>query len=377
MTSVPFRSLDDALLHVAFGADDVARAAWASVGPTLDIDRLPFELHGLFPLMAQALRRLGLQPVELPRFDGVRKRLWTLNSVRLRSLEDACGLLSASDLRPMVTGGMAVLLHRDDIGLRPLTEVDVGLPPEHGEEATRCLVSAGWTVKGRRRDGFLLEQRATVIEKQGQALTLRWAEPASTTGRSYGGGDGGAPVLRMRPTAGAGLLLASPADVLAFTLVDGLSLPGYLPLRRRTDALLLGSLVDPAVDWLAFLGRVARMQAEPEVAAQVRRLADLCGAPPACVVNELATARVPMRERLVPGRGRSPAVTASLRRGRRRTSIAALTGVRRELADIWDLDGGSTVAKAAAQRVARKVAHHGIRRRPAGSQRPSDPTPGG
>jgi hypothetical protein len=364
MTPATFRSLEDALLEVAFGPDDIARTAWASVRPTLDIDQLPFELHGLFPLMAQALRRLGLQPAELPRFDGVRKRLWTLNSVRLRTLEDACGLLSASGLRPMVAGGMAVLLYRDDIGLRPLTEVDVGLPPEHGEQATRCLVSAGWIVKGRRRDGFLLEQRATVMEKAGQALTLRWPEPASTIGRSYGGGDGGSPVLRLRPATGAGLLLESPADVLAFTLVDGLSLPGYFPLRRCTDALLLGSLVDPAVDWVAFLGRVARKQAQPEVAAQVRRLADLCGAPPAWVANELATARVPMRERLIPGQGRFPAVTASLRRGRRRNAVAALAGIRRELADIWDLAGARTVARAAAARVARRVAQHRIRRRP-------------
>ena len=347
-------TIEHALLEVAFGPDDIAHAAWARTGPGLDIDQLPFELHGLFPLMAQALRRLDLQPAELARFDGVRKRLWALNSVRLRVLEDACGLLSATGVQPVVTGGMAVLLYRDDIGLRPLTEVDVALSPEHGEQATRCLENAGWIVKSRRRDGFLMEQRAIVMEKAGQTLTLRWAEPASTSGRSYGVPDRSSPVLRLHPAVGAGLLLESPADVLAFTLVDGLSLPGYLPVRRSTDALLLGSLLDPAVDWGAFLGRVARKQAQPEVAGQVRRLADLCGAPPQWVANQLATAKVPVRERLVLGRDRSPAVTASLRRVRGRNSVVALVGVRRELADIWDLGGAHTIGVAAAQRLARK-----------------------
>jgi hypothetical protein len=364
MTVDASRDLEDALLEVAFGPDDIAHAAWARTGPALDIDQLPFELHGLFPLMAQTLRRLGLQPAELPRFDGVRKRLWTLNSVRLRALEDACGLLTARGMQPVVTGGMAVLLYRDDLGLRPLTEVDVGLPPEQGEQATRCLSDAGWIVRSRRRDGFVMEQRATVIEKAGQSLTLRWAEPASTHARSYGGRVGSSPVLLVHPAAGAGLLLESPADVLAFTLVDGLSLPGYFPVRRSTDALLLGSLLDPAVDWSAFLGRVARKQAQPEVAAQVRRLADLCGAPPEWVANELAAAKVPLRERLVLGRDRSPAVTASLRRGRSRNPVAALLGVHRELADIWDLAGARTVGMAAAGRLASKVAHHAIRLRP-------------
>ena len=354
MTAAASRSLEDAFLRVAFGPDDIARAAWTSVGVTLDIDQLPFELHGLFPLVAQTLRRLDLQPAELPRFDGVRKRMWTLNSVRLRALEDACGQLSASDLQPVVTGAMAVLLYRDDIGLRPLTEVDVALSPEHGAQATRCLEAVGWTVSGRRRDGFLLEKRATILEKASQTLTLRWLAPASTIADDVGGGS--SPVLRVRPTTGVGLLLESPADVLAFTLVDGLSLPGYFPVRRCADALLLGSLADPGVDWVGFVDRVADKQAQPEVAAEVRRLGDLPGAPPAWVTNDLATARVPMRERFVPGRDRFPTVTASLRRGRQRNAAAALIGVGRELADIWDLAGSRTVASAAVGKVARRVA---------------------
>jgi hypothetical protein len=363
MAAAVSRSLGDLLLQVAFGSDDVAREAWASVAPTLDIDHLPFELHGLFPLMAQTLRRLGLQPAELPRFDGVRKRLWTLNSVRLRALQDAVGVLRSNRLQPRVTGAMAVLLYRDDLGLRPLTEVDLAFEPDQGVQAAGFLAAAGWVVTARRRDGFLMDNVATVIEKAGQTLTLRWAHRSSSMSRSGDMPGASRHVAQARASAGAEVALDSPADVLAFTVVDGLSLPGYFPVRRHADALLLGGLRDPAVDWTVFVERVGQKNAQPEVAMELRRLVGLSGAPPAWVMSDLAAARVPMRERLMPGRDRFPTVSASLRRGRKENATAALTGVHRELAEIWDLAGPRTVARAAVGKVARRVVQRTTHRR--------------
>jgi hypothetical protein len=351
MAEVPSRAarasgdVEHALFLVAFGSDDVARHAWADVAASLDIDRLPFELHGLFPMMASTLRRLGIEAAELPRFDGVRKRLWSLNSVRQRALEDAVGVLARHGIRSLVTGGMAVLLYRDDLGLRPLSEVDVVVDADNGAPAIRLLGEQGWTVARQRRDGFWMDQRASVIERAGQTLTLRWSPRAATIGNAADRDGLSAPRTAIE--------LAYPADVLAFTLIDGPTLPGYFPVRRRADALLLGAVQD--VDWNAFLAQVRSKHAEPEVAADLRQLGDLPGAPPSWVTADLARMAVPLRERLAYGKNSFPSLSASLRRSRYANTAAAVTALPRELADIWELPGPAFVARAAAGRVARRL----------------------
>lgn len=360
------RDPERALLEVAFGSDDVAREAWADVAPSLDIDALPFELHGLFPMVASSLRRLGIDAAELPRFDGVRRRLWSLNSLRLRALGDAANILETAGFAPRVTGGMAVLLYCDDLALRPLTDVDVVLEPKIGPRALASLESAGWVARRRRRDGFWMDQEATVIERAGQFLTLRWTRSVSPAADSVGNGPSanGTTVRRSHPPSDVCVDLAAIADVLAFTLVEGRTLPGYFPVRRRADALLLGRLDDPAVDWNAFVERVRRKHAEPEVGAELGELAGLHGAPPPWVPAALRGVGVPLRERLAYGTQRFPSVSASLRRTRQANAAAAVTAVPRELADIWDLPGPASVARAAAGRVAKRLAKKRLAKRP-------------
>jgi hypothetical protein len=62
----------DLLLRAAFAPDDVARRAWQQAASGLDLDTLPYELHALFPRIAERLRNLHIESADLPRFDGIR-----------------------------------------------------------------------------------------------------------------------------------------------------------------------------------------------------------------------------------------------------------------------------------------------------------------
>jgi hypothetical protein len=353
-------SVEDALLVVAFGAAPAARAAWASVAGRIDIEQLPFELHGLFPSVGVALRRLGLEPAELPRFDGVRKRLWALNVVRARAL---CGLLdtlATGGVESYVTGGMAVLLHHGDLGTRPLTEVDVVIDPDSEPRAVGLAQAAGWEVVEVRRDGFLMDQRATVISKAGQLLTLRSrARPGSATLTMS---PGGGPQQLLVPAVGERPIpVATPTETLGFALIEGPGLPGYFAVRRRLDALLLTSMPDQTIDWDSFVAMVRDRHAEPEVLAELRRLSVSDDPIPGHVTRAFDTSRVPLYERLSrPVIGLSPVALGCLRRHRGSGGLRAMAALPRDLAQAWDLPNARAVFPALLHRVGGR-----LKRRPA------------
>lgn len=352
-------SVEGALLVVAFGDEAAARAAWASLVDTVDIELLPFELHGLFPSVAAALRRLEVDSDDLPRFEGVRKRLWALNAVRGRALANLLARLAEGDVRSHVTGGMAVILRHSDLGVRPLTEVDVIVDVGGESRALDLAKSDGWELLDARRDGFLMDQRAFVVAKSGQLVTLRWIEGSASERYASRARDAWQPDWLQAPTISElPIPVATTTEVLSFTLIDGPGLPGYLPVRRRLDALLLMSTPGHAIDWSRFVDDVRARHAEPEVLAELRRLAAFDGLVPADVVRCFGASRAPYYERLSrPVLGLSPVAVGCLRRHRGAGVVRAIAALPRDLAGAWGLPDARSVPAALLRKFAHRIRH--------------------
>ncbi len=252
-------------LRVAFGDPDDARQAWEQLEPVLDIDGISHDAHGVFPQLLDALRRLGVEHQVVPRLEGVRRRLWTRNSVRLREVAAAAAGVAEIDPGVSAGGGLAVLLRQDDLSRRPLVDADLVVGTDHAAAARDVLVEDGWREVVRRRDGWLMDLRAVTLERSGHQVTLRWAEPGPWPYLTDGGS---APLARVDALT---LLVPGPADLLVHTLAEGFRLWGYTPTRRYADALLL--LSDADLDWAAVLDRARSRRAQAPVVAALERIA--------------------------------------------------------------------------------------------------------
>ena len=324
------RVIRNELLRAAFAPDDVARRSWEAVASRLDLDTLPFELHSLFPRIAARLRALGIDSPELPRFDGIRKRLWSQNALRGRAVAAASATLAGNGIEPLLTGGIAVLLHGGDWGARPLTEVDLAVPHVAHQAAVAALSDAGWRVDLVRRDGFLLDMRASVLTGDLGQVTLRsspggWPHDGLATASDF-------------DVAGSRLAVASRADVLLFVVADAERLPGYPPARRLADALTLCEpSVTPSVDWTAFVRRTAQRSAAPEARQLLSYLRGrLWAAVPDVAMERLAASGGGPSTRLSV-RIDSAVLDAYRRRCRAGSAVAGARMLPSYLCEIWDV----------------------------------------
>lgn len=221
------------VLCVAFGERDRAAAIWAELGPVLEIDTIAHDAHGVFGQLADGLRDIDPTSDLLPRLDGVRKRLWTKNALRVRAVLQARDELLDAGLQAEPGGGLAVLLRATDLGQRPLVDAELVVEAADAEASQAVLQGRGWRPVVRRRDGWLLDLHAVTLRQGGHELTLRWCDSGWPYGPPVEPGD------RVAPGSGAEVSLPTTADLLAYTLIEGYRLWGYTPTRRYADALML------------------------------------------------------------------------------------------------------------------------------------------
>lgn len=330
------------VLQVAFGDEVLARRAWSSLEPELDIDTIAHEVHGVFPQLASGLRRLGVESPLLVRLDGVRKRLWTRNTLRTREVLSARHHLDVHGVPSEPTGGLAVLHRQPDLGARPLVDAELVISEARAPRAAQLLLDSGWTGVGTRRDGWLLDLHATTFERSGHQLTLRWS-------------DGGWPYASNEkewPSASEerDLRLPSPTSLLAYTLVEGHRLWGYTPVRRYADLLLL--LRDgEAVGWDDLIRLVHLRGAAAAASRALRSLVEhFPEAAPPEVLDELSvTSR--RSEWAVDLGDRSGTVAALVRRMDTTSPLRAIAGAPAFLRDAWGVEGNRGLVLAGARRL--------------------------
>jgi hypothetical protein len=274
--------------------------------------------------------------------------LWSQNLLRIRDVAAVCAALQAHGIEPVLTGGLAVLAHGQDWGARPLTEADVAVPHDAHERALAALSDDGWRVELARRDGFLLDMRASVLARGAGRVTLR-SSPA-------GWPHDGLPAASVLDVGNSPLPVASRADVLAFLVSDAERLPGYPPARRFADALsLCEDSADQVPDWAAFVRRVVARKATPEAAEFLVYLRGrLCAQVPASVVDQLVALTSGELSRSV-RRLDSSVIDAYRRRCRGGSALANARMLPRYLCEVWDVDGVAKLPFATVGRAKRTI----------------------
>ncbi len=119
--------------------------AWARLGPGPDLGRLDRGSERLLPLVWWNLRQQGL---EGPRLEGLERHYQATrrrNEARLRELVELLEAFRADGIPTLVLKGAALLASAyADLGLRPMSDVDLLVPIERVAAASRTLEALGW-----------------------------------------------------------------------------------------------------------------------------------------------------------------------------------------------------------------------------------------
>lgn len=138
------------VLRVVVSPLDEAVAAWRRIRPRLDVDDLwDGEVYRLLPAVAARLREAGVADPDLARMTGLHKRTWYLNQRRLHGVRPWIARLQAEGIDVLALKGLPLVLrHHPDLGLRPMSDVDLLVPSADAPRALDLLEGGGFVDRG-------------------------------------------------------------------------------------------------------------------------------------------------------------------------------------------------------------------------------------
>ncbi len=177
LATLPDR-LGTALLHAALDEPERAARAWAFARPQLDLalDAAPTEHHGLLPLVG---RNLGehLPAADLELLEARTARTRARNEAHLAIASRWVALLELGGVSATLLKGVPLALrYYRDLGVRPMSDVDLLVPPEQATRALDLLEGAGWYDGGGASRDTLerLHHGSGMLHGEGGSLDLHW-----------------------------------------------------------------------------------------------------------------------------------------------------------------------------------------------------------
>ncbi len=254
------QGLDAQLLAVALLDDERAARTWAALRGDLDLDRVDWDQHRLLPLVARGLRRSGVDDPDLPRLKGIHRQAWSRNQLLVNRSAPALGALADAGIPTLVLkGGALGLRYYDDLGLRPMADLDVLVLFDQAVAATEVLIDLGYQTEPLTRDHQL--------DHHGRPA----AQPDPATGGGAGGGQidlhwqvnmalgRSGPPERWSDelwaaavdldVAGHPTRMLCPADLLLHVCVHGAGWSTGARLRWVADAATVVARAGPGLDW--------------------------------------------------------------------------------------------------------------------------------
>jgi hypothetical protein len=135
------------LLMAALKDGAAAVDAWRAWVRAIAFDEMDGASQRLIPLLARNLARLGVDHPDAGRMRGIHRYWWSRNQILLRKLGEIVAALRAAGIDPMVLKGVPLALrYYDDIGLRPMSDVDLLVPTATADRALAVMEAGGWRV---------------------------------------------------------------------------------------------------------------------------------------------------------------------------------------------------------------------------------------
>jgi Uncharacterised nucleotidyltransferase len=332
------------------GADAVE--AWRLLRPRLHVDDLDRSSRRLLPLLGANLRRLGIDDSMLASFDAARSQTAAENRGLFDATRRLLLALRNAGIETLVLKGaaLAVAYYRDP-GLRPMTDVDVLVPPARAEAAVDVLRSAGWAPKtiGVTPASLEVQHARPFVDVDGRQCDLHWHTYWEDC-RPGADDELWAASIRL-DFEGTPTRMLGPADQLLHLCVHGSRPVRWPPLLWIPDVLLL--LRAGGVDWPRLVTQAARRGFALRTRAMLGYLSNALAAPiPADALARLQAVPISRGERLefYAGNhrqgllGELPSYWAKYRRSRPGTGHGSPLAFVRFLQQVWEMESLAQVA---------------------------------
>jgi Uncharacterised nucleotidyltransferase len=133
------------LLAACVREGEAALEGWRRWRERVGVDSADAHSLRLLPLAYRRLSELGVPPSELSELKLAYRTSWSHTQMLLARTGDAVADLEDTGIRTLVLKGAAVaLLDYQDLGARPMSDMDVLVPPEDASRAMEVLAEHGW-----------------------------------------------------------------------------------------------------------------------------------------------------------------------------------------------------------------------------------------
>lgn len=277
--------------------------AWASqVDIEKDIDGGSYRL---LPLLHGNLARLGYEHPLMPKLAGIYRRSWCEAQIRQRQLADPLALLARADIPVMLSKGIVLGLHYyASPGMRPMSDVDVIVPPDRALEALEILHGQGWSMLpdvkkhwgARWKDMMLLVTGAGLEHRDGGQLDLQWRLVHESLHKNAERDfwSNAVPIS----VDGQRVLRPSATDLLFHVIIHGMRPNEFPPIRWIADAAMILRKEGDVIDWDRMYRTADRMQVRFRLGRALAYLHNVLQVPLPQKVVATADVRPSLLERL-------------------------------------------------------------------------------
>jgi len=131
----------------------------------------------LLPLVYRNLAAHGSEDPWISRLKGVYRRSWVLNQSLVHAAADVVARLERAGIPSLLFKGAGLsVAHYRDLGVRPMTDVDVAVPLDRAQEALGLLSSEGMRLEQPRAEVDLRARHGeTLLTRDDYRVDLHWA----------------------------------------------------------------------------------------------------------------------------------------------------------------------------------------------------------
>ncbi len=366
-----------AFLRAALLDADGAADEWRALRRDLDFDDLwDPEIQRLLPLVYRNLRAAGVDDPDFPRMKGIQRRAWFENQKRMHEVKPVLEQLHAAGVDTLLLKGVPLsLLYYDDVGLRPMFDVDVLIPYRSFDLALDVLEGDGWSDLGlphisrdRRRRMY---HGAGMQHPDGRSLDVHWqlALPFVLPDAEAESSDDLWAASVPLDLGGLEVRTLCPADMLLHLIVHGLWSGSDANVRWAVDSTVVVHAAADRIDWDRVVDQTVRRDLVIPVSNGLRYIDDVLDAPvPGAVINALARVPVSTRTRrayrTIMAEPTGPAILGGIlgtraywvRQSSKWGAVRATRELPSFLQDNWNLESPRQVPVEAARKTVKRVA---------------------
>lgn len=290
------------LLKSALGDRNESLLAWEAWSTTWVMeDYLDHGSFRLLPLVYKNLSSLKEKHLNLTVLKGIYKQAWYRNQKLFDDAARVIGLIQGNSVDVMLLKGTALsLVYYRDMGVRPMSDLDIMIPRDKAEMVISVLQDHGWEAEFPHYLAYNLKYGRSMMFRndEGFECDVHWSplfESVSDTDADDFWRE--AEDLELK---GLKVKALCPADALLHTLVHGLKWNPEPPIRWVADTVTILRAADQQIDWQRFIDKVRQYKVLIQVhKALVFLQREFYVSIPESVMQTLAESHTTLAERMI------------------------------------------------------------------------------